>query len=81
MPWTDADRKLADQVSSYWVNFATTGDPNGKGLPAWPPFDPKDERALGIGDTIAPVPIPSAAALDFLDVSFMKTRGTGGTRQ
>ncbi|OYW11493.1 MAG: hypothetical protein B7X34_03080 [Acidobacteriia bacterium 12-62-4] len=26
---------FADQVSQYWVNFAATGNPNGKGLPEW----------------------------------------------
>ena len=31
-PWTDQDQKVADTMSTYWVNFATTGDPNGKGL-------------------------------------------------
>ncbi len=31
-PWTDADKQVADTMSSYWVNFAATGDPNGKGF-------------------------------------------------
>ncbi len=40
--WTmDAvDRRVADQMSSYWVNFARTGDPNGAGLPTWTPYKP-----------------------------------------
>jgi para-nitrobenzyl esterase len=33
-----SERALAERVSSYWVNFARTGDPNGKGLTPWPAF-------------------------------------------
>jgi para-nitrobenzyl esterase len=34
--FTEADRRIADLMSSCWANFSTSGDPNGKGLPPWP---------------------------------------------
>jgi para-nitrobenzyl esterase len=32
------DLAVADRMSSYWVNFARNGDPNGPGLPTWLPY-------------------------------------------
>lgn len=39
-PWSAGDRALSGQISSAWINFARTGDPNGEGVPYWPTFDP-----------------------------------------
>jgi para-nitrobenzyl esterase len=40
------DLALSDQISSYFVNFAKTGDPNGGGLPQWPAFNEQNPRVM-----------------------------------
>jgi len=50
--WDDTDRELSETLSSYWVTFAATGNPNATGLPEWPAFDREADQALEIGETI-----------------------------
>jgi carboxylesterase type B len=63
--WTDADRAVAGLVSGYWVNFITTGDPNGPGLPHWPAYAPDVTSVMELGGGFRPVPLAEPARLGF----------------
>jgi para-nitrobenzyl esterase len=56
-PFVDADRHIAELMSSYWVNFAATSDPNGKGLPHWPAVSEKPGMTMELGDTNTPISV------------------------
>jgi carboxylesterase type B len=43
---TDADLQLSKQAVQYWGNFVKTGNPNGWGLPIWPPLTPWNKQYL-----------------------------------
>ncbi|MBV9768410.1 MAG: carboxylesterase family protein [Bryobacterales bacterium] len=73
--WTDVDKKLADTMSSYWVNFAANGSPNGKGLPEWPAYsDKKGDKTMVLGDTIMVGQGIDPAILAFYDSYYAKLR-------
>ena len=54
---TDADRKVADTMSGYWVNFIKTGNPNGTGLAHWPTTTEAPGMTMEVGDKNAPIPV------------------------
>ena len=69
----EVDHKLAETMSNYWVNFAKTGDPNGKGLPKWTPYNASDEPYMDFGDVVQVRNHLLKEQLDFLE-QFQKRR-------
>jgi len=67
-PWEGDDRRLADVMSSYWVNFAKTGNPNGEGLPRWPEYKPGGAgQVMQLGKEIGVQNEANRARYRFLD--------------
>jgi para-nitrobenzyl esterase len=66
-PYTDTDRKLSAVMSSYWINYMRSGNPNGSGLPEWPQFSSKTDQVMELGDTIGARPTPFKDEFKVLD--------------
>lgn len=64
---TPEDLKLSDAISSYWVNFAKSGDPNGPGLPKWPAFAESNQQGMVFAATPNAGPLPNLEKLKAFD--------------
>jgi para-nitrobenzyl esterase len=73
--WTAADRKLAQEMSSYWANFARSGDPNGPGLPPWPAFTSAESKVQYLGDPITTGGVANINGLGVFDAVYTTVRG------
>jgi para-nitrobenzyl esterase len=66
-PFSQTDYDLSEKMTSYWVNFAKKGDPNGKGLPYWTTFDKTSPKVILLGDEVKQADLPCRKQLEFFD--------------
>ena len=69
LPWTPADFKVSELMTSYWANFIAKGDPNGAGLPNWPRYDAEDKWQTMhlVDDSSAAAPEANRGRYVFMD--------------
>jgi para-nitrobenzyl esterase len=64
------DHAMSDLMSSYWLNFAKTGDPNGPGLPPWPAFTGSSQTVMHFDAKSSARPAPNMTQLKAMDEYF-----------
>jgi para-nitrobenzyl esterase len=74
------DFRMSDLISSYWVNFAKAGDPNGPGLPKWPAFIESAQQVMYLDANPGARPVPNMTQLKALDEYFAWRRQTAATK-
>ena len=71
-PFTAIDTMVANVMSSYWVNFVKTGNPNGDGLPEWKAYS-QTEEVMEIGEKMGMIPVTaSQERYDFLKEQLLR---------
>jgi para-nitrobenzyl esterase len=69
------DLALSEMISSYDINFAKTGDPNGKGLPSWPAFTDKNQQVMVFDAAPGARTYPLLPQMKTLDSYFERVAG------
>jgi para-nitrobenzyl esterase len=74
------DVQVSEMMSSYWTNFAKTGDPNGPGLPPWPAFSLGEQKVLVFDDDQPGArPVPNMTQIKALDLYYTSRRQSAQT--
>jgi para-nitrobenzyl esterase len=49
-PWQERDYTMETVMSSYWLNFVKTGNPNGNGLPEWKNYSKEEGVVIELNE-------------------------------
>ena len=69
-----AEAAVAEIMQQYWVNFAKTGNPNGKGLPYWPAFDTSKPTTMQFSNGASLIMLPNSEQIYFIDRFYQMKR-------
>jgi para-nitrobenzyl esterase len=71
-PFEPVDQKVSDAVSSYWMNFAASGDPNGKSLANWPAYAPDAHKTMELGVKMGAMPEAATPERLAFQIAYLK---------
>jgi para-nitrobenzyl esterase len=66
---------VAAEISTYWVNFARSGNPNGTGVPPWPAFENTEGRVQYLDEPITTDGVLGIDRLRVFDAVYADVRG------
>lgn len=69
-PWQPLDKEIETVFSSYWINFAKTGNPNGDNLPKWESYNKESGTIMTVDDKMESKSGFLKKEFDFLDKTY-----------
>lgn len=63
-PFEEADKLLAKQMSTYWLNFTKIGNPSGPTVPTWPAYNQQSKLIMLLDTKLESVRIPDEKQLE-----------------
>lgn len=73
--FTDADASLTDIMTTYWTNFAKTGDPNSGSVPVWPAYSAESDQWMHLAHGIEVISGLRQDKLDLMEAHLIRRLG------